>query len=434
MRIKRSTRGGPDHGAMGNELEAAVALGTSAALGLLVGLERERNPLTKAGLRTFALVAMLGALSVMVARELDAGWIVAAALVVSCGAIAGASLIDPATRSDASGTTTVAAALVVFTLGAMIALGHRQVAVGAGVAMTALLYFKNELEGLSLKLTAQDLSSMLRFAILTAVILPLLPDRPLAATGALAAVNPYNVWLMVVLISGVSLAGYVAWRLTLGRHGLLVTGLLGGLVSSTSTTFVAARNAKTGTQAPAEALTVILLANATMFARVTLIVGVVAPALVLPVAAILGPALLLAVPAFVYHWRHAGKKHPGDGATYANPTNLVAAIGFGLGYSVVLVISSLAAAHVGTQGVYALAAASGLTDVDAITLSLLRLFEVNSLAAGAAATAVAIAVGANLVMKAGLVLVAGGRALGFQAALGFLLPFLAIAVGASIGT
>jgi uncharacterized membrane protein (DUF4010 family) len=270
---------------------------------------------------------------------------------------------------------------------------------------------------------------MLRFAVLSAVILPLLPDRSLAETGPLAAINPHNLWLMVVLISGVSLAGYVAWRLTLGRHGLLVTGFLGGLVSSTATTLVAARNAKSGAQTPAAALTVILIANATMFARVTLIVGVVAPSLVLRVASILAPALLLALPTLVHYWR-AADVGDSDERTYRNPTHLGAAIGFGLGYALVLVLSTLAATHVGAGGIYGLAAASGLTDVDAITLSLLRLLEVGTLTAPTAAAAIAIAVGANLVMKAGLVAVAGGRSVGARAALGFLLPFAALAIGA----
>lgn len=417
---------------MGDEIEAAFALATSAALGLLVGLERERNPLTKAGVRTFSLVAVLGTLATMLARELDSGWIVAAALVVAGSAIAGAFFVDPNTKPDASGTTTVIAALVVFTLGAHIALGHRQIAVVVGVAMTALLYFKTEIEGFSHKLTSQDLSSMVRFAVLTAVILPLLPDRPLAASGPLSAVNPYNVWLMVVLISGVSLAGYVAWRLTLGRHGLLVTGFLGGLVSSTATTLVAARNARSGTQTPAAALTVILLANATMFVRVTFIVGVVAPALVLQVAAVLAPALLLALPVLVHYWRGARNVGSDADGAYQNPTNLLAAIGFGFGYAVVLMLSALAALHIGTRGIYGLAAASGLTDVDAITLSLLRLFDVGSLPAAATTTAIAIAVGANLVMKTGLVFVAGGGSVGKAAALGFLLPFAALAIGAFV--
>ena len=108
-----------------------------------------------------------------------------------------------------------------------------------GVGMTVLLYFKAELEGFSQKLTAQDIRSMLQFAVLTAVILPLLPDRSFGPYGVL---NPFQVWLMVVLVAAVSLAGYVAWRLTLGRHGLLLTGVLGGLVSSTATTLVYARH------------------------------------------------------------------------------------------------------------------------------------------------------------------------------------------------
>jgi uncharacterized membrane protein (DUF4010 family) len=214
---------------MNVDLESALALATSAGVGLLVGLERERNPLAKAGLRTFALIAMLGCLVTLVSLELGSGWIVAAAMLLVGGSITAAYVVDPATKSDDTGTTTIVAAVLVFALGALIALGHSLLGVAIGVSMTILLYFKPELEGFSRKLTPQDLRSMLRFAVLSAVVLPLLPDEPLAESGPFSALSPHNVWLMIVIVSGVSLAGYVAWRMTLGRHGLLVTGLLGGV-------------------------------------------------------------------------------------------------------------------------------------------------------------------------------------------------------------
>lgn len=414
---------------METEFDSALALAMSAGIGLLVGFERERNPLTKAGLRTFALIAMLGCLTMLVAREVDSGWIVAGAMVLVGGAIIAAHIVDPATKADDSGTTTLVAALLVFALGALIALGHRQLAVGVGVSITVILYFKTELEGFTQKLTPQDLRSMLRFAVLSAVILPLLPDRPLVVSGPLAAVSPYNVWLMVVLISGVSLLGYVAWRLTLGRHGVLVTGVLGGFVSSTATTLAAARHAHDGVESDHSALTVILLANATMLLRVILIVAVVAPAVLLATAAILLPALLLNLPFLIHHWRReTGAGHDEEGA-YRNPANLTTAIGFGALYAVVLVLAAWLGEYMGTYGIYGLAAVSGLTDVDAITLSVLRLTASGALPAAHAAAVIAVAVGSNLAIKTVLVYLSGGRPLGNRIALGFLLPFAALAIG-----
>jgi len=414
---------------MGSELESVLALATSAGIGLLVGLERERNPLTKAGLRTFALIAMLGCLVTLLANEVHSGWIVAVAMLLVGGAITAAHVVDPATKADDSGTTTIVAALLVFALGALIALGHSRLAVAVGVSITMILYFKPELEGFSQQLTPQDLRSMLRFAVLSAVILPLLPDRPLAPSGPLAAVSPYNVWLMVVLISGVSLLGYVAWRLTLGRGGLLVTGLLGGLVSSTAATLVAAKHARGNPGSNHSALTVILLANATMLLRVILLVALVAPAVLPSTAVILVPALLLGLPLLLLHWRGASGSERQEEGAYRNPANLTAAIGFGAMYAVLLVLAAWLGGYAGPYGVYALAAVSGLTDVDAITLSALRLTSTGALTMTQAAAAIALAVGSNLLAKTALVYLTGGRSLGNGAALGFLLPFAALGAG-----
>jgi uncharacterized membrane protein (DUF4010 family) len=414
---------------MGTELESVLALATSAGIGLLVGLERERNPLTKAGLRTFALIAILGCLVTLLAKEVNSGWIVAVAMVLVGGAITAAYVVDPATKADDSGTTTIVAALLVFALGALIALGHTRLAVAVGVSITLILYFKTELEGFSQKLTPQDLRSMLRFAVLSAVILPLLPDRPLAASGPLAAVSPYNVWLMVVLISGVGLLGYVAWRLTLGRRGLLVTGLLGGLVSSTAATLVAARHARGSAGSNHSALTVILLANATMLLRVILLVALVAPAVLLSAALILVPALLVGLPLLLLHWRGASGSERQEEDAYRNPANLTTAVGFGAIYAVLLVLAAWLGEYAGAYGVYALAAVSGLADVDAITLSALQLNLTGALTAVNAAGAIALAVGSSLVTKTVLVYLTGGRSLGNGTALGFLLPFAALGFG-----
>lgn len=412
-------------------LDLLVGFATSAGIGLLVGLERERNPQAKAGLRTFALIALLGSLAVVLAREVGSPWIVATGLLLVGATIAGAHFVDPATKDDASGTTTVIAALLVYGLGALIAAGYRLPAVALGVALTALLYFKAELEGFSRRLTAQDIRSILQFALLSAVILPLLPNAPLAASGPLAVLNPFNLWLMVVLISGVSLVGYVAWRLTLDRHGLALTGVLGGLVSSTATTLVYARHARSGAQAPAAALLVILLANATMFLRVLLIVAIVAPRLLPAVAPLLVPALLLAAPPVLSRWNAArGAADAGDG--YRNPANLGTALVFGAGYALVLVVVAWVATRLGTAGVYGLAAASGLTDVDAITLSLLRLFTTGELTARVAATAIALAVGSNLLLKIALVFAVGGRRAGVATAVAFAAPLAGLAGGVAL--
>ena len=215
-------------------LASLPAFLTSLALGLLIGLERERNPASKAGLRTFALVALLGTLASLIADKTGSTWILAAGLALVGLMMIAAYARDAGEAAD-PGTTSVAAVCVCYSLGALIWLGYPTLAVMLGVITTMLLYFKPELRGLSQNLTRQDLFSILQFAALSFVILPVLPNQDY---GPYNALNPHQIWLMVVLISGISLAGYVALRITGGHHGVLLLGLLGGLVSSTATSMV----------------------------------------------------------------------------------------------------------------------------------------------------------------------------------------------------
>jgi len=410
---------------MHDTLDLLIALASSAGVGLLVGLERERKPGTKAGVRTFTLIALLGTLAALLSTESGTGWVLAAGAVCVTVVLVAAYLQDPASAADDAGSTTVIAAVAVYFLGAAFHYGHAIEAVALGVGITVLLYFKAELEGFSQKLTAQDIRSMLQFAVLTAVILPLLPNR---SFGPYDVLNPFQVWLMVVLVSAVSLAGYVAWRLTLGRHGLLATGVLGGLVSSTATTLVHARNVAAGTQAPAAALVVILLANATMLARVLVMVGIVAPATLAPAAVVIAPALLLALAGVAWRWRRVDRE-PAQEPVYVNPTQLRMALGFGAMYAVLLLLVAWANDALGARGVVALAAVSGATDVDAITLSSLRLAASGAATQLTVLTAIAVAVGSNLVFKAVIAAGAGGRALLAPIAWAFSAPLAGLVIG-----
>jgi len=409
-----------------------VTFAVSLAVGLLVGLERERHPLTKAGVRTFSLIALLGTLAALVADHLQSPWIIPAAAIAITVTLAGAYFVDSRTAADDSGTTTVTAALGVYLLGVIIFFGDWLLAVTLGVVMTTLLHLKPELQGISRRLTAQDTRSMLQFAILTAVVLPLLPNQNYGPYGVL---NPFQMWLMVVLISGVSLAGYIAWRLTLeqGAHAwranLLLTGLLGGLVSSTATTLVFARHAKTRTLSVAASLVVIVLANATMLVRVLLLTAVVAPKALAFVASSLVAAILLATPTLIVTWRRVGADTLRADEPYRNPTGLLVALAFSAGYGVVLLLSAWLSETLGKGALFGLATLAGLTDVDAITVSVLQLFRAGAVDGYATATAITLAVGANLVMKTLLVAFAGGAALGRSTASAFVGPLAGLAAG-----
>ena len=398
---------------------------TSLAIGLLVGLERERRSSAKAGLRTFALVALLGTLSGMLSEQAGAGWILAAGLLMVGATIIAAYLKQPNDAGD-PGTTSVVALLVCYCLGAAVWFGYGTLAVMLGIATTALLYFKAELHGLSSKLTPKDIISMLQFAVLSLVILPILPDRNY---GPYEALNPYQAWLMVVLVSGVSLAGYAAMRLAGPQHGAPMMGLLGGLVSSTATTVVFSRHARAHAALTRTAMVVIMIASLMVLLRLTVMAAVVAPAIIEPLVKVLTGGLVLGLAVTVFGWRRLEAQGELPMPEVRNPTEIRTALGFGALYAAVLFCSAWLSDVAGAKGMYAVALASGLTDVDAITLSSLRLFSLDKLSAVEAVTSIALAVLSNLTFKAGLVITLGGWGLARRT----LPAMLAVAAGIGIG-
>ncbi len=413
---------------MDDTLQLALTFAVSAAIGLLVGTERERKPTAKAGLRTFALIAVLGTACAWLERSGISQWLLPVGFALVGLTLAGAYRNDRSVANQDSGTTTVVAALLVFVLGALNFYGERRLAVALGIGMTALLYFKTELEGVATRLTPTDIRSMLQFGAVSAVVLPLLPDRSYGPYGVL---NPFHIWLMVVLISGVSLAGYVAWRLTLERKGLLLAGVLGGVVSSTATTFAYARQARAATLTPSATLVVILLANAAMLVRVLLLAMVIAPVLLSQLALTLAPALLLTAPALWWHWARSVEVTTGEGEPLQNPTQFGTALLFAAFYALILLSAAWLSDIVGSGGLYVLSFISGLTDVDAITLSSARLAEQGNVAVNTAATAISLAVLANLLFKTSVAVAVGGRALGRAAMIAFSLPMVGLAGGLS---
>jgi len=398
---------------------------TSLAIGLLIGLERERRSSAKAGLRTFALVALLGTLSGLLAEKTGSGWILSAGL-LSVGAMIIAAYINRPDDAGDSGTTSVVAILVCFCLGAAVWFGYGTLAVMLGIATTVLLYFKAELHGLSSQLTSKDLISILQFAVLTFVILPILPDRNY---GPYEALNPYQAWLMVVLVSGVSLAGYAALRLAGPQHGAPMMGLLGGLVSSTATTVVFSRHAHAHVALARTAMVVIMIASLMVLLRLTVMAAVVAPDVIEPLAKVFAGGLVLGLAVTAFGWRRLEAQGELPMPEVRNPTEIRTALGFGALYAVVLFCSAWLSDVAGAKGMYVVALASGLTDVDAITLSSLRLFSIDKLSAGQAVTAIALAVLSNLTFKAGLIVTLGG----WKLARLTLPAMLAVAAGIGIG-
>ena len=390
----------------GTDLAQLPAFAASLAIGLLIGLERERHPRSKAGLRTFALVALLAAVLAFLGDVLATPWILIVGL-----AIVGAMIVASYAREEVysePGTTTVVSLLVCYGLSAMVWYGHVQTAVMLAVVTVILLYFKAELRGVTRKLTRRDLISMLQFAVLALIVLPLLPNENYGRYGVL---NPYRIWLVVVLISGVSLAGYVALRVVGQRYGAPLLGFLGGLVSSTVTTMVYARYTRTHQDMLRLAVFVIVIANIVVLIRLAVLSSVIAPKTVTTLIPVLASGFLAGVLALIYLWRRGPGVEDAPMPDIKNPTELQAAFSFAVIYTVVVFLSAWLSDIAGEKGLYALALVSGLTDVDAISLSAMRLFNVERASAQQVANVIVLAVLSNIAFKLGMVLVVGGKAL-----------------------
>ncbi|QLQ25353.1 MAG: MgtC/SapB family protein [Dechloromonas sp.] len=401
------------------------AFATALGIGLLVGMERERRPESAAGLRTFALVSMLGCLFALLSDKTGGPWLLLTGLLVIAGAMI-ASNFSARQEEQYRGFTTEAAIIVTYGLGAAVWSGYATLAVMLAIATTVLLYFKAELSRISRRMTPKDINSILQFAVLSLVVLPILPSQDYGPYGAL---NPRQIWWMVVLISGLALAGYLALRIIGARHGAAFLGIFGGLASSTATTMMFSRHARDHFHLVRMAAIVILIANLMVMIRLGVVAGVVAPTLVGKIAVVFACGLVPGLAFTLHGWKilNAGGELPMP--SVKNPTELKTAISFGLLYAIVLLASAWLQDIAGNRGLYVVALASGLTDADASVLSALRLYNLEKISANHAVTAVTLALMANLTFKVGLVVSIGGGQLARHALPGL----LAIGGGMALG-
>ena len=410
-------------------LQFAIAL----FIGALIGLEREKKKaaggkLGIGGIRTFLLFAEAGAISAWLARQHAAPIIF-----VGAGALVTAMVVygyreDVRQHPTDYGLTTEMAALVVFLLGGMVLYGHAEVAVGLAIATLAALAWKEPLHAFIHGLDSDDIFAGLKLLIATFIVLPVLPDRTLDPWGAL---NPYKIWLLVVLISGLSLVGYAAARWMGERKGLAITGLVGGLVSSTAVTLAFTRRSQEpgGVEIGGPLASGIVLAWAVMFARV----GVIAAAVNRDLAwHLVIPLTTLTVLSLVLAWsfgRGVASSAPSSvSVPLKNPFNLTSAIHFALLFTTVLLVVKLGEHYLPARALYAVATVAGLTDVDAITLSMSDYAKATG-AVATAATAIALGWLANTAFKCGIVWAVGNRSL-----LGRILPATIALTAATVAT
>jgi uncharacterized membrane protein (DUF4010 family) len=396
-------------------LQLAVALG----LGLLVGLQRERMDSAIAGIRTFALITLFGAVAAHLG-QIFGGWVVAAGLVAAAAFVVSGSFARVAKGDADPGQTTEFAAVLMYGVGAWVVAGGMPVAVALGGTVAVLLHLKGPLHQFVGKIGEGDLKAIMQFVVIALVILPILPDRTFGPYGVL---NPFQIWWMVVLIVALSLGGYVAFKLVGANAGAILSGVLGGVISSTATTVTYARRTKEDPKSSRLAALILMIASTVVFVRVLVEIAVVARDrfvdLAPPIAALLGAVAVLSAVLWL-----GARRDPCAPPEAENPAELKSAVVFGVIYAAVLLAVAFARAQFGRAGLFTVAALSGLTDMDAITLSTARLVSGGGLDPGTGWRAIVLASLSNLVFKAGIVAVLGSRkllgriALLFGAALG----------------
>ncbi len=412
-------------------LELFERLGIALFIGALVGTERGRrgegaDPLL--GVRTFVILAELGAVSAWLSQLQQAALIFSVALAGVSVLVLGAYAVGVTRRGDL-GLTTEVAALAVFLLGGAVVLTEPQIPVALAIVTALVLAMKDPLHTGVRRLSQDDVMAGLKLLFASFIVLPVLPREAVDPWGAL---RPYSLWLLVILIASISLVGYVGVRLLGQNRGLALTGLFGGLVSSTAVSLSFARRSREAPALSGALAAGVLIAWLTMAGRVLVEVAVVERSLLAPLAApMLGFALPSALAAAIA-WRGAGERGAGAGEELSlkNPFSLLGAIKVGALFAAVLVAVKLAQATLPAAGVYAVAALAGLTDVDAITLSLAQEVQRGELAAGTAVRGVLIAAVCNTGVKAGVVAALGSRRM--AAIIGLGTAGTVIGVGAAI--
>ncbi len=389
------------------ELHMVYAIALSLALGMIIGLEREwrerdyeggRRP---AGVRSFGLIGLSGGVAGVI------GGTYAAFPSVGLAIVLGVMSIAYWRRSHGAGfmgVTTIFAAFIAFTCGVLTSMEHTIPATAAAIVTAFILGAKERLHGFIAKLDQKEIFAALQFLLIAGVILPLAPNK---SFGPFDAINPFEIWLIVVLISGLSFLGYISARLLSPKRGIIGTALLGGFVSSTAITLAFARVGKHELNLQRTLSAGIVLASSIMFTRVLLLCGLVWSPLLKQLVAPLGAMIATSIMLSVFMLRRQSQTML-DEPPVSNPLELLPALFFAGLLATIMFASRWVEASYGAEGVFVVAFASGLADVDAITLSLSR-FAKDGLAIDIAASAILLATITNTVVKLALVMIAGGR-------------------------
>lgn len=387
-----------------------VTLAIAFGLGMLVGLQRQKSDHEMAGVRTFTLISLMGVVSAFLARDFDNPFLLPLLGLCITALLVTANVIKLKKLNDTDiGQTTEVAALLMFVVGAYLVMGDRTVAVIVGGTIAILLYVKEHLHKFIENLKEKDLAAIMTFAGISLVILPLLPDK---TYGPLDVLNPRNIWFMVTLIVGISVVGYFIYKYVGKKVGIISNGILGGLISSTATTVSYARKTKDAEAINKMAAFVITAASAVALIRVLVEVGVVIPEklpeLILPLVTVFVLMALLCVGLFYFISKNGSDEEMPEPK---NPAQFKSALIFGLLYGGILLAVAFTKQEFGNDALYVVAIISGLTDVDAITLSLSQLMKGGSLNTSAGWRLILLASLSNLLFKGIMAAVLGTRQL-----------------------
>lgn len=390
----------------------------SAGLGALIGLIRQwgeqadRQPGDFAGVRTHTLWAVLGCLGAF-ASEAHTPYAFALVLLV----VSAHLIVQAATAHDRAnpGSTSVAGAILTMFCGALVFWEETKSAILVAATTMVILGFKQRIHKATAAITERDIRATLQFAAISGVILPLVPDKDM---GPYEAFNPFSTWLMVVLISGLGFAGYVAIRFVGARAGILLTGVLGGLASSTASTLAFSRRSREQPNLSEHYALAVVAACTVMLPRVLIATGLInrdfAQSLILPFAAMALPGIVYA--GWVWFRRHP-ERQEGDTPDLGNPLSLSTAIKFAALYAAIAFAVKAIRAEGWTEGILPLAFVSGLTDMDAISLSLASDAGAQKTSFEVATRAVILAAVSNTLLKAGMGITLGSPGLKLRLAI-----------------
>lgn len=380
---------------------------TAALLGFLIGLERERKREFQgsifAGVRTFPLIAVFGAVIGRLHEPVGPAILVSGVFAITV--LVGLGYWRQTAGEKVGGTTEVAI-LVAFGLGIVAGLGGYAASLAGAVIVTGILSLREELHNLVGALGREDLFAVVQFAAVSLIVLPLVPNEELGPWGVW---NPRTIWLLVVLISGVSFVGYVAVKAIGAKRGIGLSGLLGGLASSTAATLSFSERSRANPQLDIVLAAGALAATAVAAPRLLVLLGIAGQDLLLPAALPLGALFVVSTVTGLLFARR--QTEPDSGVKVTNPFELRTALQFALLFALILLVTRAAEEYLGAGGVYIASALGGITQLDAITLSLARQTQ-TGLDASVAARGLSLAVAANCVFKGVLAVAIGGGSFG----------------------